>query len=120
MQVLEESARFSHEAEDRAQLVGVPSILTTPCELGELRSRSRRIGVLEVIVGVALTAVLGGLLVPSLKGSLDRRSEQFKSSVALVETLADSLWSYWKLALRVAYHGREGERGTKELAQALR
>jgi hypothetical protein len=76
--------------------------------------------VLEVIVGVALTAVLGGLLVPSLKGSLDRRSEQFKSSVALVETLADSLWSYWKLALRVAYHGREGERGTKELAQALR
>src|SRR6266498_2672898 len=34
-----------------------------------------------------------------LKGRLDRRSEQFRSSVALVDTLAGSLWAYWKLAL---------------------
>jgi hypothetical protein len=75
--------------------------------------------VLEVVVGVALTALLGGLLVPSLKTRLDRRSEQFRSSVALVDTLAGSLWAYWKLALRVAYYGRQGHRGSKDFDLAL-
>jgi hypothetical protein len=75
--------------------------------------------VLEVVVGVALTALLGGLLVPSLKMRLDRRSEQFRSSVALVDTLAGSLWAYWKLALRVAYYGRQGHRGSKDFDLAL-
>jgi hypothetical protein len=74
----------------------------------------------EVVVGVALTALLGGLLVPYLKGYLDRRSEQFRSSVALVDTLASSLWAYWKLALRVAYYGRQGQRGADDLDLALR
>lgn len=55
-----------------------------------------------------------------LKGRLDRRSEQFRSSVALVDTLAGSLWAYWKLALRVAYYGRQGQRGSKDLNLALR
>jgi len=76
--------------------------------------------VLEVVVGVALTALLGGLLVPFLKGRIDRRSEQFKSSVELVDTLAGSLWVYWKLALRVAYYGRQGQRGSRDLDLALR
>jgi hypothetical protein len=76
--------------------------------------------VLEVIIGVVLTALLGGLLVPSVKELLDRRSEQFRSSVALVDTLAGSLWAYWKLALRVAYYGRQGPRGSKDLDLALR
>jgi hypothetical protein len=74
----------------------------------------------EVIVGVTLTAVLGGLLVPLVKGILDRRSERYRSSLALVDTLAASLWEYWKLALRVAYYGRQGPRGAEHLENALR
>ena len=31
----------------------------------------------EVIVGVILTAVLGGLLIPLVKGSIDRSRERF-------------------------------------------
>lgn len=73
----------------------------------------------EVIVGVALTAVLGGLLVPVLKGRIDRRRERFQSSLALVEVLATGLWTYWKLALRVAYYGRQGPRGEENFAVAL-
>jgi len=75
--------------------------------------------VITVLVGVALTAVISGLLVPYLKDYLDRQSEQYKSSVALIETLAGSLWAYWKAALRVAYYGKQGERGSKELCLAL-
>ena len=75
---------------------------------------------LEVIVGVALTALLGGLLVPVLKERVDRQSEQYRSSVELVETLASSLWTYWKIALRVAYYGREGLEGAEDLMLALR
>jgi hypothetical protein len=75
--------------------------------------------VLEVIVGVALTALLGGLLVPRLKDHLDRRSEQYRTSVELVDTLASSLWTYWKLALRVAYYGRQGPEGSQDYRLAL-
>src|ERR1700733_10384787 len=75
---------------------------------------------LEVIVGVALTALLGGLLAPTLKERLDRRSEQYRSSVELVEALASSLWTYWKIALRVAYYGREGQKEAEDLLLALR
>ena len=74
---------------------------------------------LDVVVGVALTALLGGLLVPWVKGRLDRRSERFRSSVDLVDSLAGSLWKYWKLAMRVAYYGRQGPRGAKDLDHAL-
>jgi hypothetical protein len=75
---------------------------------------------LEVVVGVTLTAVLGGLLVPYVKGHLDRRSERYSSSVALVDTLAESLWAYWHLAVRVAYYGRQGQRGSEAFELALR
>jgi hypothetical protein len=75
---------------------------------------------LEVVVGVALTALLGGFLVPFVKGILDHRSERYSSSVALVDTLATSLWAYWHLAVRVAYYGRQGERGSESLNLALR
>lgn len=75
---------------------------------------------LEVVVGVALTALLGGLLIPFVKGRLDRRSERFTSSVELVDTLATSLWTYWKFALRVAYYGRQGPPGSMNLDLALR
>lgn len=74
---------------------------------------------LNVVVGVVLTALIGGLLVPYLKGRLDRRSERFRSSVELIDTLAGSLWAYWKLALRVAYYGRQGQQGDKSLDLAL-
>lgn len=74
----------------------------------------------DVVVGVALTALLGGLLVPWLKVRLDRRSERFGSSVELVDTLARGLWAYWKLALRVAYYGREGNSGLEGYRIALR
>jgi hypothetical protein len=75
---------------------------------------------LEVVVGVTLTAVLGGLLIPLVKGFLDRRSERYSSSVALVDTLASSLWEYWHLAARVAYYGRQGPRGAEGFGRALR
>lgn len=74
----------------------------------------------EVVVGVLLTALLGGLLVPAVKELLDRRSERHRVSVELVDTLASSLWMYWKLALRVAYYGRKPQRGSDDLDQALR
>ena len=73
----------------------------------------------EVIVGVALTAVLGGLLVPAVKGLLDRRGERYRASVALVDALADSLWAYFKLALQVAHYGSRGERASADLDRAL-
>lgn len=73
----------------------------------------------EVIVGVTLTAVLGGLLVPLVKGFLDHRSERYRSSLELVDILAASLWEYWKLALRVAYYGKQGPRGAYGLETAL-
>jgi hypothetical protein len=38
----------------------------------------------------------------------------------LVDALAGSMWAYWKLALRVAYYGRQGKRGSKDLELALR
>jgi hypothetical protein len=75
--------------------------------------------VLEVVVGVALTALLGGLLVPAVKGRLDRNGEQYRASVQLVDALATSLWTYWKLAVRVAYYGRQGEPGLAEFRRAL-
>jgi hypothetical protein len=73
----------------------------------------------EVVVGVILTALLGGLLVPLVKGSIDRRRERFDSSMELVDTLATCLWTYWKLALRVAYYGMQGDRGTRGYEAAL-
>lgn len=75
--------------------------------------------VLEVVVGVALTALLGGLLVPAVKGRLDRNAEQYRAAVELVDTLATSLWTYWKLAVRVAYYGRQGEPGSAEFVRAV-
>jgi hypothetical protein len=40
--------------------------------------------------------------------------------VALVDTLAESLWAYWHLAVRVAYYGRQGQRGSEGFDLALR
>jgi hypothetical protein len=73
----------------------------------------------EVVVGVVLTALLGGLLVPIMKGVLDRRSEHFRASVAQVDALADCLWAYWKLAIRVAFYAKQGEQNSKDLEDAL-
>ena len=75
----------------------------------------------EVVVGVVLTAVLGGLLVPLVAGVLDRRSERFRASVAQIDTLAACLWAYWKLAIRVAVYGKQkqGEQRSKDLKAAL-
>jgi len=75
----------------------------------------------EVVVGVVLTAVLGGLLVPLVAGVLDRRSERFRASVTQIDTLAACLWAYWKLAIRVAVYGKQkqGEQRSKDLKAAL-
>ena len=62
----------------------------------------------KVVVGVVLTAALGGWLVPTIKTYLDRRRERFDLSRDLLEALAASLWMYWKLAMRVAYYGSKG------------
>lgn len=74
---------------------------------------------LSVIVGVALTALLGGLLAPLVKDEMDRRRERLDWSVQLVEVLATGLWAYWKFALRVAYYGRLGDRGADDYNVAL-
>src|SRR5262249_42462782 len=63
--------------------------------------------------------MLGSLLAPSLKGVLDRRSERFRARVAQVDTLADCLWAYWKLAIRVAFYGKQGELRSRDLEDAL-
>jgi hypothetical protein len=55
-----------------------------------------------------------------VKGRIDRRKERFESSVALVETLATSLWTYWKLALQVAYYGRPEPRDNENFVHALK
>ena len=62
-----------------------------------------------VIVGVAATAALGTLLAPVVKERIDRRSERLKSKVDLVDTPAIDLWTYWKLALRIAYYAERGD-----------
>ncbi len=65
----------------------------------------------EVVIGVGLTAFLtalfGGLLVPSIRAGMDRRREQCTASADLLETFAASLWTYWKFAMRLAYYGRD-------------
>jgi hypothetical protein len=79
--------------------------------------------VVEVVVAIfltaALTALLGGVFAPWLKAKIDRKSERFDSSCELVEILANGLWAYWKLALRVAYYGRKGDSGAKDYELAL-
>jgi hypothetical protein len=76
--------------------------------------------VVTVVVGVVLTALLGGLLVPIVKDRLDRRTERFRSSLKLIDDLADCLWAYWKAALRIAYYGRQGAPGAAGHTEALR
>src|SRR5689334_17633463 len=75
--------------------------------------------VLEVVVGVALTALLGGLLVPVVKGRLDRTAERYRTAVDLVDALAESLWTYWKLAVQVAHYGQQGPAARDGLARSL-
>ena len=71
----------------------------------------------EVIVGVVLTALLGGLLAPLVTSIVDRRSERSRAAAAQVDTLAATLWAYYKLALRVAFYGKDGR--SKDLEAAL-
>jgi len=73
-----------------------------------------------VIVGVVLTALLGGLLVPTIKTYLDRRRSRLDLSRDLLERLAASLWMYWKLAMRVAYYGSKGAARRDDLESALK
>ena len=74
---------------------------------------------LTVVVGVILTALLGGLLVPIVKDGRDRRSERFRSSLAPVDALAADLWTYWTAAVRVAYYGKQGPNGARDLETSL-
>ena len=74
----------------------------------------------QVVVGVVLTAVLGGLLVPFVKDRMDRRKQSLESSLELLEVIATGLWTYWALAHRVAYYGQQGERSAQRYDAALR
>jgi hypothetical protein len=74
---------------------------------------------MEVVVGVVLTAVIGGLLVPVVKGRIDRRNERFTVACELLETLAASLWMYWKLAMRIAYYGSKSPAFREDYEAAL-
>lgn len=69
---------------------------------------SLTVNLITLGVGALFTALLGGVLAPWVKGLIDRRRERLESSVELVDTLAQDLWNYWKLALRVAYYGAKG------------
>jgi hypothetical protein len=72
----------------------------------------------QVIIGVVLAA-FGGLLVPTIKTYFDRRRERFDTSSDLLETLAASLWTYWKLAMRIAYYGSRYPDRREEFETAL-
>jgi hypothetical protein len=74
---------------------------------------------MEVVVGVVLTAVIGGLLVPAVQAHMYQRRERFRMSGELLETLAACLWTYWKLALRVAYYAKKGSTFKDDYATAL-
>lgn len=74
---------------------------------------------LQVIVGVVLTAVLGGLLIPLVKEVIDHRRDTREAYRELLEVLATGLWSYWALAHRVAYYGRQGDASAERFALAL-
>ncbi len=58
---------------------------------------------LQVIVGVILTALFGGLLVPIVKQAMDCTSARLDGAVALLDVLATGLWTYWSFAHRVSY-----------------
>lgn len=74
---------------------------------------------MEVVVGVVLTAVIGGLLVPAVQAHMYQRRERLRMSGELLETLAACLWTYWKLALRVAYYPKKGSTFKDDYATAL-
>jgi hypothetical protein len=70
------------------------------------------------LILLVVTAGLTGVLVPALKGILDymkeqrqrkiaRQREVLESQAKLLERLAELLWRYWKLALEVAYYGKQ-------------
>jgi hypothetical protein len=67
-----------------------------------------------------LNAVIGGLLVPAVKAQMDRPRERFNVAYDLLETLAASLWTYWNLAMRIAYYGSKGRAIREDYAAALK
>lgn len=73
----------------------------------------------ELVVGILLTALFGGFLVPTIRAAIDRRREQCSASTSLLETFAASLWTYWKFAMRVAYYGRDKTDSNKSYTAAL-
>jgi hypothetical protein len=73
----------------------------------------------NAVLFAVITAFVGGLLVPWVKDSIDRRRERLDSSLDLVDTLATCLWTYWKFALRVAYYGRLGLTANQNYRVAL-
>jgi hypothetical protein len=74
---------------------------------------------LQVIVGVILTAILGGLLVPTVKQYMDRKRARLDAAIELLDVLATGLWTYWSLAHRVAYYAQQGDRSTERYTAAL-
>jgi hypothetical protein len=82
------------------------------------------VNLITLAIGAALTALLGGLVAPSVKGIMDdlktRRNELVRASADLVTTLADKLWHYWKMAQRVAYYGKKLDPDSSEYESTLR
>jgi hypothetical protein len=74
----------------------------------------------EAIVVVVFTAGIGGVVVPVVKAQIDGRRERFDVASDLLETLAASLWTYWKLAMRVAYYGSKGQPFKEDYNAALK
>jgi hypothetical protein len=76
-----------------------------------------------ILLGAA--AGVTGVLVPGLNGivgwlgrrrqkKLDRQAEVLRTQAQLLEDLAALFWSYWKLALEVAYYGRQASEGSPQ------
>lgn len=83
------------------------------------------------LILLATAAGLTGVLVPTLKAIVDwigrrmqakrdRQAKVLENQAQLLEDLAALLWRYWKLALEVAYYGRQTSEGNRQKFVAAR
>jgi hypothetical protein len=83
------------------------------------------------LILLVATAGLTGVLVPTLKiifdwigrkmqAKRDRQARVLETQAQLLEDLAALLWGYWKLALEVAYYGRQTSEGNQQKFLASR
>jgi hypothetical protein len=83
------------------------------------------------LILLVTAAGLTGVLVPTLKAIVDwigrrmqakrdRQAKVLETQAQLLDDLAALLWRYWKLALEVAYYGRQTSEGDRQKFLAAR